>query len=195
MALNLTTSAKKISDEVDIPASAAPPLFWAVAAFVTEGDVVLRQARSETEPLGFLTKFQQLGVPFEVQGNDLHVWYEAPLSQSELSLENSFSLCLVPLFLKFPFPITISNISDSLLPSLEAFVREARRVGADVKITDLNVLKVAPSKIKAGRFAFNRDNEVSQALLLLSFLSRGKSTFLGVPSKNPDWVEFFNVQK
>jgi len=188
--LNQTTSLKKIGDEVDIPVSVAPPLFWAVAAFITEGDTVLKEARSETEPLAFLTKFQQLGVPFEVQGNDLHVWYESPSRQGELVMENSFSLCLVPFFLKFPFPITVTNISEGLMSSLEAFIKEARMVGANIAMADKTTLKIEPSRIKAGRYAWQGDNEVNQALLLLSLLARGKSIFLGV-SKKYDWLEFF----
>jgi len=192
MVSNLTINKSKVSDRVDMQETSAPPLFWAAACFITEGDVILKEARSETEPLAFLIKFQQLGIPFEMRGNDLHLWYELPQGSQELVLDNSFSLCLVPLFLKFPFPVTACNISEFFLPGLESFIKEARRVGANIRMEGGNTVKVKPSRIRAGRFAWQDDNEVNQALVLLSLLARGKSTFLGVPQKF-DWVEFFAI--
>lgn len=179
MISSLTTKAVKLTGEIDVSLSSASPLFWVVAAYITEGDVVLKNARSETNPLDFLPKLQKVGIPFEVQENDLHVWFEALEQGKNKEFDNSLEVSLLPLYLKLPFNVTVNNISEHAIPKATDFIKEAKRVGANVKLTGTSVF-CSTSKIRSGRYAWQENNEQNQALLLLSLLARGKSTFLCV---------------
>jgi len=192
MELNQIIKSKALTGEINIADSAALPLFWAVAAFLTEGDLLLKNARSEHEPLSFLLKFQKLDIPFEVKGEDLRVWYTDLSDKPEAIFENSFQLQMVPLFLKLPFKVTITNIADDLRSPLSAFIKEAKRVGAKIRLRQSGILETSPSRIRSSRFLFTQDQEFDQALLLLALLSSGKSTLLSVAASH-DWLQPFLV--
>lgn len=179
----------QLKGEIDSATSGALPLFWAVAAVLTGGDIIIKNARSDTEPLNFLTKFQKLNIPFEVHENDLHIWFEEWEDKRKVEMENSFNLILVPLFLKLPFETVVSNIHSDLSEQLKLFIKEAKRLGANMKLEG-STLTVLPSKIRAGRLSFTQNENFNQALLLLSLLSKGKSTLLQADPQK-DWIKKF----
>jgi UDP-N-acetylglucosamine enolpyruvyl transferase len=171
MASNLTIKLNKpLTGQIDGDISSARPLFWAVATFISEGDLQILNARSETEPLDFLLKFQKLGIPFEVKENTLHVWHENLHFSNDhsVTLENSLQLQLIPLFLKLPFAVSVLGIGEDQSERVKSFVREAKRAGAKIKFSHSNTLTTEPSKIRAGRFLATEDESFNQALVLLA---------------------------
>jgi UDP-N-acetylglucosamine 1-carboxyvinyltransferase len=156
---------------------------FAIAAGATRGDVLIRNVDCDDLDL-VLEKLKEAGVPFEIEGRNLHIKPTSKLGT--LNKIEARTYPGIPTDLQAPFAILATQtegntlIHDTLYEGRMQYINELTKMGANAVICDPHRAIITGPTPLYGQNITSFDLRAGATMIIAALLAQGQSTISGI---------------